>query len=61
MTDLAPIRKLVAAAVGAGLTWVAFRLGIPAGPAEVEQAAAAVVGLLFGYLVPDPRVVGSGM
>ncbi len=55
-TNLLPIRKVIAAALAALVVYGAQRLGLDLGPAEVEEAAAAVVAIIVAYLVPDPRV-----
>lgn len=60
MVNWTPIRKIFAAVVGAGLTWVALRLGLSLGSEELNEAATAIVGVIFAYVIPDPRVVGSG-
>lgn len=56
MTNWTPITKIVATFLGAGITWVALQLGVDVDSAAVNEAAAAVVGIVVGYLVPDPRV-----
>lgn len=56
MKKYLPIRKVVVGAVGAGLTWVAMRLGLDLGSAAANQAAAVIVGLVFSYAEKDPRV-----
>lgn len=55
--NVLPIRKIAVAALAALITYVVQRVGLDLGPAAVEQAAAAVVGLVAGYLTPDPRVL----
>ncbi len=52
-TQWKPIRKIVAAAVGAGIAWVALRVGVDLGPEEVNEAASGVVAVLAGYLVKN--------
>ncbi len=47
-----PIRKIAVAAVAAGVTWLALRLGVDLGAAEINEAAAGVVAVLAGYLTP---------
>lgn len=50
-----PIRKILVAAVAFVLSYIALRLGVDLGDAEVNQAALGIVTLLAGYLVPTPR------
>lgn len=57
LTNYAPIRKIVAAFVAAGIFWVARRAGVDLGPDEVNEAANAAVGIAAGYIITDPRVV----
>lgn len=57
MLSLLPIRKVVVTALGAGLTWAALRLGLDLGSDAANEAATVLVGLAFGYLERDPRVI----
>jgi hypothetical protein len=59
MTDLLPIRKVAVTFVGAAMTWGALRLGMDLGNDEANQAAVALVGLVFAYFEKDPRVVAA--
>ncbi len=55
--DLLPIRKIGVSFVGAFITWAALQTGIDLPTESLDAAASSIVGLLLGYLVPDPRVV----
>lgn len=46
-----PIRKVCAAFVGAGIAWLALQVGVDLGPDAVNEAASAVVALMFAYVV----------
>lgn len=52
MSKWTPVRKIAVAFLGSAITYVALRLGLDLGPDDVNEAASAVVGLIFGYLVP---------
>jgi hypothetical protein len=47
-----PIRKIVAAALTAGIIFVAQRLGLDLGADEVNDAAQALAPIIVGYLTP---------
>lgn len=59
LRNLLPIRKIAVVALGGGLTWAAQRLGLDLGSTGANEAATVVVGLAFGYLERDPRVIGA--
>lgn len=48
--DWRPVRKITAAFVGSGLAWCARRAGVDLGPDDLNEAAVALVGLIFGYI-----------
>lgn len=50
MNDWKPVKKIVATFVGAGITWLALRAGVDLGPEAINQGAAALVGIVAGYL-----------
>ena len=55
--NLAPIRKVAVTAVVAAIGIGAKAAGLDVGPELVNDFAVALVALVAGYLVPDPRVV----
>lgn len=54
--DYSPIRKIVAAAVAAGIFYIARQVGLDLGSDDVNEAALGIVAIAAGYLTPDPRV-----
>jgi hypothetical protein len=46
---MAPVRKIVAVFIGAGLAYIARRAGVDLGDADVNEAAVILAGLVFGY------------
>lgn len=46
-----PIRKVAVGFVAAGIAYAAKQFGVDLGPAEVNQAALAFVGVVAAYLV----------
>lgn len=51
-TDWAPVKKIVAVAVGSAIAWVAVKVGVDLGSDDVNAAAVSLVGIVFGYLTP---------
>lgn len=51
-----PIRKLAAAGITAAVIYAAQRLGLDIGSDDVNDAAQAILPVLVGYAVKDPRV-----
>lgn len=53
---MAPIRKILVAALAGGIIYLGSLLGIELSSEEAQGAAQYLVPLLLAYWVPDPQV-----
>jgi hypothetical protein len=51
MERWAPVRKVAAGFIAAGIAYVAVQLGVDLGDEDVKEAALALAGIVTAYLV----------